>query len=440
MKRRDANDTARKLGPEGVVKMVAGARKRDNARETPKPWEDGLAYTKSGSLAKTAGNVALFLLHHPAWTGTLAFNEMKQSPVWRLAPPKVHGLGVPKIGSAMEDTHFIAVQQWLQVEHEVLFSREAVEMGALAAAKERSFHPVRDYLDDLTWDGTPRLDRLLIDYAGAEDSDYVRAVTGKSFIAAVARVRQPGAKVDTMLVLEGKQGLSKSEFFRVLASDDHFDDHLPDLRDKDALLHLSGLWIVEVAELDALKGQENSRVKSFLSRRVDRYRPPYARHEVCVPRTCVFFGTTNGSEYLADATGGRRFWPVTITRMIDLPRVREMRDQLWAEADHRFAEGEEWHLDADLERDAAVEQDARFVDDPWKHTLERELAGRESVVVDECWRLLGIETNKQGRYDGKRLAAVLMRLGFARKRVSVPNSKKRPWLYVRNSEVGEDDF
>lgn len=436
---RDANDVLRAEGADALLKLVRGAkhRKRKPERVEPTKWEQGLGLTAKGELARSPGNVALVLLHDPQWAGVLGFNEMQQSLVWLKPPPTVEGLASPAAGSAFAEADFIAIQQRLHLDRGVLFGREAVELGALAAGKEKSFHPVQQYLDGLKWDGKKRLDRLLVDHAGTEDSEYVRAVTAKTLIGAVARARKPGCKLDTVLVLEGEQGIGKSTMLRALAGDPWFDDHLPDLRDKDVLVHLAGLWIVEVAELDAIKGAESSRVKSFVSRQVDRYRPPYARRDVEVRRSCVFIGTTNSSEYLADATGGRRFWPVRVTR-IDVERVRAERDQLWAEADHRFLNGETWHLDANLERDAAEEQEARRIADPWEETLGRELASRDEASVDECLGWLGIEPARRGQYDGKRLAKVLHILHFERRRLEARPDGKRPWRYRKRSLEGEE--
>jgi predicted P-loop ATPase len=407
-----------------------GRRSHSGTRSTSGgDWETGLAYTGEGKLARVPGNVELFLRHDPAWDGVFGFNEMLQTVVWLKSPPELPGFEPPPLGPVREED-FVYVQQSLHLTRGGVFQREAIEVGITRAARAKSFHPVRLYLDALPkWDNIKRLDRLLIDRAGADESSYTCAVTAKTLIGAIARVRRPGAKMDNVLIIEGPQGLKKSTFLRVLAGDDWFDDHLPDLRDKDALVHLAGKWIIEVAELDALRAAENSRVKNFLTRQVDNYRPPYSRREVCIPRSCIFVGTTNGSEYLVDATGGRRFWPVTIRTQIDTERIRAERDQLWAEADARFNSGEPWHLEEALERAAAEEQEHRYVADPWEGVLRQELLGREEVSVEECLRFLGLEARNQKQFDGQRLAKVLRRLHFIKKRMRIGGS--RPWVYVR---------
>lgn len=448
MKRRDANDTARKRGPEAIVKMVAGARKRDNARAIPPVWEDELARTPDGTkLQAIAGNVALILQHDPRWTGTLGFDEMRQAVIWLKAPPEVRGLKPPEVNDTMGETDWVAIQHWLLLAYGVKFNREAVEMGAMKAALAQAFHPIRDYLDSLTWDGTPRLDTMLIRHAGAADSAWVHAVTAKTLIAAVARAREPGVKVDTMLVLESAQGRMKSSMLCVLAGERYFSDNLGDVSHKDAQIHLNGKWIVEIAELDAIRKADNSRTKSFISRQVDQYRPPYGRRDVYVPRSCIFIGTTNSSEYLTDASGGRRFWPVEIPKRIDLDAIRAERDQLWAEADARHQRGEPWHLDDDLERDAAIEQERRYRPHPWEDVLREKLAHKNQTTFAECLDLLGIELSKQTNVHSNEIAKTLRRIGFElgpRTTGRDPETGKetRPRLYVRKQECPdlEDDF
>ena len=388
----------------------------------------------TGKPRRLGGNVSILLRHHPAWEGTLAFDELAGSPVWLRQPPEVPGLAPVGLGPFTE-TNFLRVQQWLATTYGVAFAREIVEVGMIDAAETRKFHAIRDYLDGLTWDGTPRLDTLLVDHAGAENTPYVRAVTSKTFIAAVARVRRPGCKVDTMLILEGAQGLGKSSLLAHLAGHDWFDDHLPDLRDKDAPLHLRGRWLVEVPELDAMKGAEATRIKSFVSRQVDRYRPPYARQEVESPRGCIFVGTTNASNYLADGTGGRRFWPVAVCKPIRASGID--RDQVWAEADTRFAEGAAWHLDETLEEEARGHQAARYTADPWEEALARELGHQGSTTtMSQCLSLLQVEARHQKQPDARRIADVLRRLGYVRRREATPSEKgRRAWVYFRGGET-----
>ena len=205
----------------------------------------------------------------------------------------------------------------------------------------------------------PRLDTLFIDYLGAVDSPYTRAVTRKSFTAAVARAMVPGTKYDTMLILSGAQGLGKSTLLDKM-SRGWFNDSIRTFEGKEASELLQGVWLVEIAELDAFRRTDIARIKQFLSLRADRFRAAYGRHVKELPRCCVFFGTTNVSAYLQDRTGNRRFWPggwpgaVTKNVWADLPGEI---DQLWAEAVVRWRTGEALFLKGDLEEAAKAKQE-----------------------------------------------------------------------------------
>ena len=190
-------------------------------------------------------------------------------------------------------------------------------------------------------------------------------------ISAVARIMQPGAKVDHMLILEGPQGTKKSSALKALAGADWFTDELAEIGSKDAAQQMRGIWIIEIAELDAISRAEVSRIKAFLSRTRDRYRPPYERYVVEVPRQCVFAGSVNPDTYLRDETGNRRFWLVRCG-VINLDALSRDRDQLWAEAVARYRDGTIWWLgETELIADAKAEQDRRYHSDAWDSRIDR---------------------------------------------------------------------
>lgn len=213
------------------------------------------------------------------------------------------------------------------------------------------FHPVREYLDSLEWDGVPRLDTLLVDYLGATDSAYTRAVTRKTFTAAVARVYEPGKKFDQILTLAGDQGIGKSYFIRVLGGDKWTNDSITTFSGKEAYDALQGSWLIELGELVATKKAEVEQVKQFISKQSDKYRKAYAEKSGVYPRQCVFFGTSNQDDFLRDMTGNRRWWIVPVNSngkksiFNDLPVER---DQIFAEAKIRYQEGESLFLDKEL--------------------------------------------------------------------------------------------
>lgn len=221
--------------------------------------------------------------------------------------------------------------------------------------QDNKFHPVREYLKGLTWDGECRLDTLFIDYIGAEDTDYIRAVTRKWMCGAVARVMDPGVKFDTAIVLYGSQGLGKSLILERLGRK-WFNNSLVDIKTKDALEQIQGSWIVELAELAPTYKNDNEIVKAFISRTSDRFRSPYGRRTEEYPRQCVFAGSTNNLMFLKDRTGNRRFWPITGDKDRKTKNAWELSkdeiDQLWAEAFTYWAEGEPLVLEGELEEEA----------------------------------------------------------------------------------------
>jgi predicted P-loop ATPase len=280
----------------------------------------------------------------------------------------------------------------------------------------------------------PRLDAWLIDYFHAQDSVYIRAIGPRYLISGVARIYQPGCKVDHLLILEGPQGKQKSEALRTLAiRDSWFTDRLSPLASKDAALEIAGVLIAEIAEMDALARASASAAKSFLSRRRDRFRPPFGKHMISLPRQVVFAATINPpvGGYLKDPTGARRFWPVACRGMVDRDGLEKARDQLWAEAVHRFKAGARWWLETpELEAVAAVEQAARFVVDAWEGPIREWLGDRIDVAITEVLeRALGFACEYWTQSAQNRVAKILTQLGFTHCR---PRTKKgREYRYRR---------
>ncbi len=260
--------------------------------------------------------------------------------------------------------------------------------GALSLHTTRhAFDEVKDYLEGLVWDGIPRLDTLFIDYLGAEDTEYTRAVTRKMFAAAAARALSPGIKFDTMLILGGAQGLGKSTLISTM-SHGWFNDSIRTFEGKEASELLQGVWLVEIAELQAFRRTDIERIKQFASQQHDRFRAAYGRHVKECPRRCVFFGTTNTAEYLRDKTGNRRFWPVDVGLQpaakdvwSDLP---EERDQIWAEAVLRWRLGEQLYLSDRLEETARAIQE-----------LHREHSVQEGIIRDFLEQPIPVDWNSR---------------------------------------------
>jgi predicted P-loop ATPase len=261
-------------------------------------------------------------------------------------------------------------------------------------------------------------------------------------ISAIARVMQPGCQVDHLLVLEGDQGTRKSTALRALVGDDWFRNSSIDLRSKDAAFTLRGCWVYEFDELDAFRGRDATRIKSFITLRVDSYRPPYGRNVVDAPRECAFVGSTNEERYLHDTTGNRRFWPVRCGA-IDIPGLTAARAQLWAEAYARYASGELWYVDSPaLSAQLAAVQEERREIDPWTTLIERWVADLHENQLEQGVRTVDVLTDalevKPGqatRHDEMRVAAALKGLGMVSRLVLVKGLRGRRFFFPSGQRV-----
>ena len=310
--------------------------------------------------------------------------------------------------------------------------KEAIQEAVLTVADKRKVNPLRDYLNGLTWDGTERLDDMLIDYFGAEPDGYTRAVSACMMIAAVARALKPGCKADHVVVLEGAQDIGKSTALSILGGE-YFGDDMPPVTDKDAKQYLAGRWIIEIAELSAIKRADVEHTKRFITTREDQYRAPYGRFIKHQPRTCIFVATTNSSEYLTDITGNRRYWPI-LCGEIKTERLRADRDQIIAEAVARYKSGDAWWLSGDILLAAQDAQENSLHQDPWQPEIERFTEGKAQVFVKQILDHLNIPIDKQ---DGahKRVKSVLTLLGYRRKRLPANEDGKRPWAYLKTAKL-----
>lgn len=402
------------------------------------PWRARLRTSDKGKPLPDEANVDIALRNAPPIAGLVRYNafsnrlEIQRDTPWRNATP----------GEQWSDRDDTQLMQWMQREQIQIRSAPAISRCVEAVAKDAEFHPVRDYLKGLEWDGKERISRWLIRYMGARgEEQYLTAVGRRWLISAVARVMRPGCQADHALVLEGLQGAGKSRTARALAvRAEWFADRLPDIHTADAAIQLAGCWVVELAELAAVRKAENEAVKGYLSRTHDNYRPPYGRYRVSVPRQCVFIGSTNESAYLTDRTGNRRFWPVACGD-IDLEIFEQDRDQLWAEAYQAYLNQEPWHLDSDEQRMAAGEQEERVV----ISELEQEVAvyldrieargGREVEVKEILVQACHLDPDKPEYLEragriGNQVIRALISHGWVRKKV-VGRGKQRRNVYEK---------
>lgn len=310
------------------------------------------------------------------------------------------------------------------------FTKEAAQDAMSLVASEKSFHPVQEYLTALKWDGQNRLALLASRVLGLEVTDRwseLNAVLLKRwFVSAVARAMRPGCKVDTVLILVGKQGRKKSTFFSVLGGD-WFTDSPLDMEGKDGMLLLGKTWIYELGELDSMaRARNQTAVKAFISRQVDDFRPPYARSTVAVPRTSVFVGTTNEDDFLTDSTGNRRYWPISgCNKTIDIDLLREWRDQLWAQAVQLYRDGEQWFLTDEEETRLTEKLRDHEKLDPWHEAIAAFVEGKAQVRTLEVLTHLQVPRERQTRAEDMRVAHTLKLLGFRAARVGA--KRERVW-------------
>lgn len=333
---------------------------------------------KTGEADPTIENALLIMQNEPNLKGAMATNEFSARPVLRRDVPwrPKGSVKDKRNGEPWSDTDDAGLRLYMESVWG-LKGRQVIQDAWAIECQRQAFHPVRDYLDSLEWDGTERLDTMLVRWLRAEDTEFVRAAARKWMCAAVARIYQPGRKFDNMLVLVGKQGIGKSTLARTL-SRGWFTDSLQRLDGKDAYESLRGVWIVELAELAATKRSETETIKNFISKAEDTYRPAYGRHTVVYPRQCLFYGTTNDPDFLKDKSGNRRFWPVDVTGF-DSGRLRGLEeevDQLWAEAVVRWRAGETLWMDEETLARAAEEAQERF-------TVADDLTGQIVEYLDK---------------------------------------------------------
>lgn len=418
-------------------------------KTTPKdgiPWEGKkdfrLQGDGNGRLFPTLDNVVAILDNDPAFVGAIGFDEFSGRICKRRELPFE---GLSAVGEWTDDDDAL-LAFYLATHYGIRrVSDRDMQFAVTIAAHRHRFHEVKDYLNGLVWDGTPRVRYWINGYLGADPSPYHEAVSIKFMIAAVARVMNAPAptKVDNVLILEGPQYAGKSTVFKILF-DPWFTDAAFEIGSTDGLQIIRGQWCVELAELDALNRVEVSRSKRFFSTAIDRYRNPYGRRPVNVIRQCVFGGSVNNSAYLKDDTGNRRFWPVTVGN-IALDELAKDKPQLWAEALKLFNDGIPWHVMPEELPLFSEEQDKRYVGDAYEDSIRGYLKGdtdnnhkrRDGVTIGEVLgKGLYIERARWTLAEQQRVGRILARLGY-RKRRATDDDGTRPWRYYWEGEPGK---
>ena len=348
-------------------------------------WEGKLEYEpRSGKIQNTLKNLLMILRHDPELKG-IVYNELADAvEIKGDAPWKNH----KQFWRDADDAQLICYVD----EKYGAFSQKFFDIALSKVTDDRTYHPIKEFLDSLpAWDGVERLDTLFIDFFGSEDNEYVRAVTRKAFVAAVCRIYRPAIKFDTVLVLNGPQGVGKSTIISKMGRSWYSDSlTLSDMNDKTAAEKLQGYWILEIGELAGMKKADLDKVKAFASRQDDKYRPAYGRRVTSHPRQNVIFGTTNAENgYLRDITGNRRFWNVK-TPGTGKRKPWSLTDeeviQIWAEAKKRADDGEELKLSEDMEKYAKAEQADAMEGDERQGLVEEYL----NTLLPEDWDKMDI--------------------------------------------------
>ena len=379
-------------------------------------WKHAWHTTETGSPLPTLFNALIALRNFAPLIGILRYDEMQLSPILsRQLPGRKQDVTLPR---PLSDKDVIAIQEIMQTVGLRRIGKSTVQDALDLIASEYSFHPVREYLNSLTWDGVTRIGGWLGKYLGVEGDKYPDKIGKLFLIAMVARVFQPGCQADYVLVLEGPQGALKSSACRVLAGQ-WFSDSLPDLTHADPIrlsMHLRGKWLIEIAELASFNASETETIKAFATRTHETYTPKYGHNEVTEARQCLLIASTNQPSYLHDETGARRFWPVRVG-VIDLAGLREMRDQLFAEAVHCYRAGDPWWPEREFEAEhIAPEQAARYEEDAWEGAIYQWLAhelGKSFTITEIAKGAISMELERLGTREQRRIRKVLIQLGWS---------------------------
>lgn len=407
--------------------------------------KDNTLIMRGDGTPKACGENAVVILDQaPSTRGTFRFNEVEKT---------IEVVGGPFAGIPIEVLD-VAVTDWLQRYWQMSLGVGEVGSRIMRVARKNSYDPLRDYLESVTWDGVARAHTLCTTYFGAvrQDSqgnditEHLERIGARWLVSAVARALDPGCQVDTVLVLEGKQGIRKTSAFRVLGGRFFCDTQIA-LGDKDSMALAGQSWIIELAELASLRRSETEAQKAFFTRRVDRYRPPYARTTVITPRRAVFVGTTNDDAYLIDSEN-RRYWPVKCER-IDIDALERDRDQLWAEAVALYRAGERHWLTEDEQRIADAQTDERVSESTieakllaWWYSLApnpkadpaaKNARPPEVTTHDVAETALGMPFERITRGVQTEIGLALRKLGFRKQRKTVMN--RLAYVYIPNTEM-----
>lgn len=421
---------------EPVVRLTPeAAAEQSEELAPPTSWQSSLERTQQGKFRNTLTNCKIIMSNVCGSPNVVGRNEFAANDFYLVDTP-----WRSRKGDAVTDIDIVRIKFFCAENFGVEFGDNTINQALVDIADLNRFHPVRDWLKGLSWDGKPRIDTWLKDHAGAVGPEaYLCEVSRKVLVAMVKRVFEPGCKFDHVLILEGLQGVGKSTLLRKLAGDQWFSDATLNIGDKDAVLTMQSKWLIELGELSALRRAETESLKAFITQTTDRIRAPYGKRVEEFPRQCVFIGSTNNEEYLPDLTGNRRFWPVTVTA-IAFDGISEVRAQLFAEAVQMYRLGEPLYLDdAAVAEEALMEQAKRSQSDEWISTVSDIIHSEafpigEFEIKDVAKRMDQFGAHKLSPTDGQRIARCLKLLGCKPWREST-GARRRLWKWVENGTL-----
>lgn len=403
---------------------------------TNNSWQAKLIKNKSDQYTKSFYNGELILENDNLVRDLLQYDlmeyriKLKQLPYWRKnSDNRYYWL----------DYDSNELQRHFENFYSIDFAEDKILKMVMHQAYEESYHPIRTMIERKKWDGVPRVDTLLIDYLGADDTKYTRSVTRKTLLGAVARVYEPGCKFDTVLTLMGGQGLGKSELCKRLGGE-YYNPSIGKLKDDEDKKKLQGSWICELEELEALKKSTTGEAKAFISTPIDYYRASYGKVVEPHPRQCIFIGTTNDAEFLKDSTGNRRFWPVVVgknkkKRNLFEDMTSELVQQLWAETKYYYDEGEPLILDEEDAATALIFQEAHTEEDPYQGLVEQFM---EKPIPSDYWSR---ELREKRYWANKHIDPDYIKLYSEGKVIEVPEEyNTRPGVYEWRDKVSAHEI
>lgn len=406
-------------------------------------WWDTLERNKTDNKPKNTQRNRDLILTKGLLPNTFRFNSFSNQVEFGAEPPWALS-GKEYLSQEIDHVDIIHCKSWLSAKWKIEVGSSDLWEAIQGIARKFHYHPVRDYLSALAWDGVPRLETWLKTYLNAEgDARYLRAVGVKTLVAAVARVFVPGVKFDNVVVFEGGQGVGKSSAIKILGGKWATDAYI-DPNNKDTINTIQGNWLIEMAEMVQAHKSEAESLKAFISKTEDRARLAFEKKAQSYPRQCIFIGTTNQDEYLQDETGNRRFWPVKVGELMRSELVKD-RDQIWAEAVHCFKAGEElWLEDADIRALAGEQQAVRVIGDSWTDDIQEYLlknADKDFFVLKDIFsHICGMDGFEMGSRnftmgEQKRIGKILKTLGYERIQKKIEGINTKVWVHISQGVV-----